>query len=430
MLYERVADLPLTIESSDLERLEFPVTADWSRVTTVVHLRGAGGEGLGEDVTYQPEPHADPPRPDVAGAWTLDSFSAHLDGFEFFTDEPEDHAARDYRRWAWESAALDLALKQGGTDLARVLDRERSPLTYVVSTRAANVFPLLELYPDLRFKLDPDKEWTDEFIDRLAALGCVDTADFKGVYRGSFGFEPNPRLYKRIADAFPQAWLEDPGLNDETDAVLAPYPRPDHVGRTDPFARRRRGAAVPAALSQRQAVPLRHRQAPVRLLRLVRVARRGDVRRRPVRARRGADADPGARVDLPRAHAERRRAVGLQLAGASARRAALAAPAAESVRRVSFVVVAKWTARAGEEQRVGEAISQLASPTRRERGCLEYFAQRSLDDPHVFLLYEMYESRDAYEAHLASDHFRTYATELGIPLLESRERAFYETFAD
>jgi hypothetical protein len=222
-LYDRVASLELAIESVALERKELQVTPEWSRVTTIVHLRGGRAEGVGEDVTYQPEPHDDPPRPDVLGTWTLDSFSGNLEGFDFFAVAPEDGAAREYRRWAWESAALDLALKQAGTDLARALGRERHPVRYVVSTRAENVVPLLELYQGMRFKLDPTKEWTDELIDRLSELGCVDTADFKGVYRGSFGFEPNPRLYKRIAEAFPSAWLEDPGLNAETDEVLRPH---------------------------------------------------------------------------------------------------------------------------------------------------------------------------------------------------------------
>jgi hypothetical protein len=222
-LYARVANLEMVVESVKLERNELRVTPEWSRVTTIVHVSGDGAEGVGEDVTYQPEPHDAPPIPDVAGSWTLDSYSDQLDGFDFFEQPPEDEAARDYRRWAWESAALDLALKQARTDLARVLDRERGPVTYVVSTRAANVFPLLELYPDLHFKLDPDKEWPDEFIDRLSELGCVDTADFKGVYRGTFGFEPNPALYRRIAEAFPRAWLEDPGLNAETEEVLRRY---------------------------------------------------------------------------------------------------------------------------------------------------------------------------------------------------------------
>jgi hypothetical protein len=74
----------------------------------------------------------------------------------------------------------------------------------------------------MHFKLDPGPEWDDDTIDRLAELGVVDTADFKGVYRGDFGQPPNPGLYRRIAEAFPTAWLEDPGLDAETDEVLRP----------------------------------------------------------------------------------------------------------------------------------------------------------------------------------------------------------------
>ena len=216
-------DRPLEIDDVRLERLELAVSPEWTRATTVVHLRGGGVEGVGEDVTYQPELHDRVPAPDVAGSWTLDSFSVHLDDFDFFEDAPEDSAARDYRRWAWESAALDLALHQAGVSLAETLGREAQPVTYVVSARAANVLPLLERFPWLRFKLDPDREWADDFIDGLAELACVDTADFKGVFRGSFGQLPDARLYRRIAEAFPNAWLEDPGLNDETDEVLRPY---------------------------------------------------------------------------------------------------------------------------------------------------------------------------------------------------------------
>ena len=163
------------------------------------------------------------PIPAGAGSWTLGSFSESLDGFAGSSDLPEDNAAFDYRRWAWESAALDLALRQAGTTLAEAVGREHRPVTYVVSTRVENVEPLLEIYPDARFKLDPGPDWGDETIDRLSALGRVDTADFKGVYRGSFGQPPNPALYRRIAEAFPRAWLEDPGLDDETDEVLRPH---------------------------------------------------------------------------------------------------------------------------------------------------------------------------------------------------------------
>ena len=218
-----LAGLALEIDEVELGRNELEVSPEFRRVTTIVQLRGGGEEGLGEDVTYLADLHDDVPLPQIAGRWTLASFSEHLTGFRFFAALPEDDAAQDYRRWAWESAALDLALSQAGTNLADVLGRERRPVRYVVSTRVTNVSSLLELYPAMRFKLDPGPDWSDETIDQLAELGRVDTADFKGVYRGSFGQPPDPRLYKRIAEAFPNAWLEDPGLDDETDEVLRPH---------------------------------------------------------------------------------------------------------------------------------------------------------------------------------------------------------------
>jgi hypothetical protein len=215
--------LPVEVEAIELERLEVQL-GEWTRATTVVRLLGGGHEGVGEDVTYQPELQDDPPRPEVGGSWTLASFSARLEGFDFFgAQKPLDAAARDYRRWAWESAALDLALRQSGLTLADAIHRRPRPVTYVVSTRAENVASLLERYPELHFKLDPSRDWSDELFDELEATGRVDTADYKGVFRGDFGNPPDAELYARVAEAFPRAWLEDPGLNEETDRVLEPH---------------------------------------------------------------------------------------------------------------------------------------------------------------------------------------------------------------
>jgi hypothetical protein len=215
--------LALEIESVELERRELAVSPEFRRVTTTVHLRGGGEEGLGEDVTYQADLHDTFPEPAVGGRWTIASFSESLEGFSFFETELPDNAATDYRRWGWESAALDLALRQARTSLAEVTGRERQPLRYVVSTRIEKVPRVLELYPQMHFKLDPGPEWDDATIDRLSELGVVETADFKGVYRGDFGQPPNPALYTRIAEAFPAAWLEDPGLDARTDEVLRPH---------------------------------------------------------------------------------------------------------------------------------------------------------------------------------------------------------------
>ena len=80
----------------------------------------------------------------------------------------------------------------------------------------------LELYPGLRFKLDPTSSWDEALIAELVATGAVDSVDFKGYYVGSVVDQPaDPLLYRRVAEAFPHAWIEDPALTPETDAALA-----------------------------------------------------------------------------------------------------------------------------------------------------------------------------------------------------------------
>jgi hypothetical protein len=130
-LWKRIAQLALEIESFELERLELAVSPEFTRVTTVVHLRGHGEEGVGEDVTYgareQGEFQQAGPKLPLAGSWTLESFSAHLDGLTLFPSDPDQAAYRDYRRWAIESSALDLALRQAGTSRPSSVSRGRSP---------------------------------------------------------------------------------------------------------------------------------------------------------------------------------------------------------------------------------------------------------------------------------------------------------------
>jgi len=220
-LWKRLRPASLEVEGYELERLDQPVTRGFTRVTTVVHLRGGGHEGLGEDVTWYPEHHdreqqAGAVLP-LAGSWTLESFSDAL-------EMPDPH-----RRWAYESAALDLALRQAGTTLADVAGREPRPVTFVVSPGLGNpptsrvVLRWLELDPSHRFKLDPAADWTDQLIEALAETGAIVTADYKAYYLTENDPPPDPNLYRRVAEGFPEAYLEDPALNDETEAVLASH---------------------------------------------------------------------------------------------------------------------------------------------------------------------------------------------------------------
>ena len=233
-LYEAVRDLPLVVESYALDGREHVVSPEFTRKTTTIRLEGAGEEGLGEDVTYdgaeQDAQQARGPVLPLAGTWTLDSFSRHLDSQPLFEAEPEMHAYLDYRRWAFESAALDLALRQAGRSLGTAVGREPRPVTFVASgglgdpPSTARLRSFLELYPWLRFKLDARPDWSEAIFAELEALGCVDSIDLKGQYSGTVVDNPaDPDLYREVIERFPEAWLEDPALTPETEALLEPH---------------------------------------------------------------------------------------------------------------------------------------------------------------------------------------------------------------
>jgi L-alanine-DL-glutamate epimerase-like enolase superfamily enzyme len=232
--WERLAALELEIEDYTLEPLRAKVSSEFERASTVIHLHGAGEEGLGEDVTYDPVDHeiqwdAGASLP-LAGRWSIASFAEHLAGLDLFPVAPQRDVSRRYRVWAYESAALDLALRQANTSLHAVLEREPQPVRFVVSLRLGEPPSLdalrrrLAVYPWMRFKLDPTSSWDEPLIEQLVALGAVDSVDFKGYYVGSIVDQPpDPVLYGRVAKAFPHAWIEDPALSPETDAVLAEH---------------------------------------------------------------------------------------------------------------------------------------------------------------------------------------------------------------
>lgn len=232
--WSKVAELPLTIESQELEAHEFEVSDQFTRLTTTIVLKGGGHEGAGEDVCWDGLDQvalrdAGPTLP-LAGDHTLGSFAELLESLELFPAPPVRAEYDHYRRWAFESAALDLALRQAGASLAAFLGREPKPVTFVVSLHLSDppsfepIRRRLELYPTMRFKLDATSSWTDELIAQLVETGAVDSVDFKGHYRNtSVDQPPDADLYRRVAEAFPDAWIEDPALTPETDAVLEPH---------------------------------------------------------------------------------------------------------------------------------------------------------------------------------------------------------------
>jgi len=217
-LYSLIADLPVTVQSYELEGLEQGVSSDFVRRTTVIHLRGGGEEGVGEDVIYDAEDQlrfqAAGPVLDLDGRHTLDSLSSRFEGLP------------DLRRWGFESAALDLALRQAGRALHEVLEREPRPVTFVVSTSLPDgSADRLRTLPGHRFKLDPEESWGEAIVRELVELDAVDVLDFKEAYDWrAHERTPPADLYRLLLDALPGALIEDPDVQDaEKAAILEPH---------------------------------------------------------------------------------------------------------------------------------------------------------------------------------------------------------------
>lgn len=220
-LWTAVKDLPIAIESFSFEALapNGPTGMPEDYSTTQLRLRGRGEEGIGEQVGM-PEAQESLRALELAltGEWkTLADFLAHVDGIEMWAEPPEYELARNWRRWTFESAALDLALRQASTSLPEVLGRTPRPLTFVTSFGLGDppeidkVANRRAARPTVGFKLDVAPSWTQQIMDRVAAVDGVATIDFKGQY----GIEVEDEaallaMYERTLATFPAAVFEDP----------------------------------------------------------------------------------------------------------------------------------------------------------------------------------------------------------------------------
>jgi hypothetical protein len=221
-LWDSVAGLTVRVDGYALQRLESQTPSGWTRVTTTVVLEGDGVTGKGEDVTYTADDHDHVPDGlMLAGTWSLEDLSRHLDELELWSGDDDNQMAQDFRRWAFESAQLDLALRQNELGLGEALGREERPARFVVSTRSSPE-QWLDVAPGLEFKLDAETDWDRPLLQRLRELDRVRVVDLKAYYRGtSVDLAPDPELYRAIVEELPDAIVEDAWLEDGLREALA-----------------------------------------------------------------------------------------------------------------------------------------------------------------------------------------------------------------
>ena len=287
MLFDRLAGLSLSVEDVRLTRRTRETSSGFERVTTTVHLDSGTTTGRGEDVTYEAGRHdeflaAGPPS--VEGSYSLAEFSALVGERDLFPTAPDREEFRHYRRWAFESAALDLALRQADTDLGSALDRTYDPVRFVVSTRlgdpptADRIAAIRANYPEAEFKLDPTPEWGSELAAEVADRAPVRILDLKGQYSGTEVDVPaDPDLYRLVLETFPEAVVEDPAMTDETTPLFEGDERRSRVSWDQPITGIESVEALPFEPSWLNVKPSRFGSVES-LLDTVEYARRRDIR--------------------------------------------------------------------------------------------------------------------------------------------------------
>ena len=90
-----------------------------------------------------------------------------------------------------------------------------------------------------------------------------------------------------------------------------------------------------------------------------------------------------------------------------------------------FVVVAQWYAKAGKDDEIAAALKAAVRNSRAEPGCVLFMANRSVEDPRRFVMYEQFVDKAAFDAHLITDSFRENVIDRILPLLETRVREIF-----
>lgn len=233
-LYDTLKSLLVTVEDITFEEKRIK-TSSRTFERTIVQLHGDGYTGVGEDTTPSVEAHErlrTERFPLPAGEHTVSTFAIALDTELHLANHTPRRENSNHQQWAIESAALDLALKQSGQTLAAVLDQRYEPVTFVASSSLGDppsvrpIRRIRETVPDLGFKIDVPGDPSETFLSELAATDAVRVLDLKGQYGSDVGVPADPELYRRLFEMFPNAFVEDPAVTDETRSILEA-----HAGR-------------------------------------------------------------------------------------------------------------------------------------------------------------------------------------------------------
>ena len=91
-----------------------------------------------------------------------------------------------------------------------------------------------------------------------------------------------------------------------------------------------------------------------------------------------------------------------------------------------IVVIAHYRTLPENVDTIREVLTRHAAASEQEPGCVRFLAHQGLDDPTRFALYEAYTTREAFEEHRTSAHFRDNIEGIVAPLLVERTWSTFE----
>lgn len=95
-----------------------------------------------------------------------------------------------------------------------------------------------------------------------------------------------------------------------------------------------------------------------------------------------------------------------------------------------IALVAKFQVKEGNIDTVIQALQEMAPLVEElEPDCSLYTVNRSREDSNLILLYERYADMEAIAFHRETPHFKEIIEDRVAPLLESREREFFDVVA-
>ena len=84
-------------------------------------------------------------------------------------------------------------------------------------------------------------------------------------------------------------------------------------------------------------------------------------------------------------------------------------------------VIARFKAKQGKDLELKELLLTIIEPSRADEGCISYDLHQAIDDPAVFMFYEIWRNKDLLGRHSTGPHLQAFRSKAKDLLAEPPE---------